>query len=191
MAEQPTFANADTDKLGGGAAELQNKVFGFDGSKSGVECDDKGVMDAKALDEFQLEIQRRQKFGNLVWPQNSCGVGIESEGNRNASDERCRINGCPQHCLMAEMQTIKDACCQNDRRIDFRKGFDGTEDFHQAPRSRETAGRLRTRCAIASIGPALSSSMVTAPSTLKRPDFVRRSDLRCAPLPSSKPMSLA
>jgi hypothetical protein len=70
---------------------------------------------------------------------------VECQCDWNASNAGGGFYGRAQHCLMAEMQAIKDTRCQHDRRIDFRKGFDGTKDFHQASRSRETAGRLRTR----------------------------------------------
>src|SRR5688572_28639238 len=60
-----------------------------------------------------------------------------------------------------------------------------------APRMRETVGRLSTFCAIESRESDFNSSTASACSTEKRPDLVRRKEARCAPHPSSIPMSCA
>ena len=62
---------------------------------------------------------------------------------------------------------------------------------HHAPRMRETVGRLRMRFSISRGSSVLISSTVTECSSVNLPLFVRRSDLRCAPQPSSLPMSKA
>ena len=53
------------------------------------------------------------------------------------------------------------------------------------------AGRLITRDSTSSRGNVLSSSIVIAPSTVKRPDLVRRNARRCAPQPRTSPISNA
>ena len=60
-----------------------------------------------------------------------------------------------------------------------------------APRMRETSGRLRMRARNSSVGSVRIWSTVTARLRSKRPDCVRRSSFKCAPQPSSPPISCA
>ena len=149
------------------------------------------MLDALPLHQAELEVERCQKAGGIFRAQNASGVGIKGEGNGNTTDAHGGVHRSLQDGLMAEVHSVKDSDSQHQGRVDFRESVDGVQSFHQAPRSLETAGRERMRWAMASIGPAFSSATVTAPSTLKRPDFVRRRDLRCAPQLSSSPISLA
>ena len=128
---------------------------------------------------------------DLTRTQHRGGMGIEREGHGRAIKRAGCGLSCAKNGLMPQMNSVKHTRCQNNEIPDFPQLVDGMQDSHQAPRSRDTAGRLKTRWATASSGPALSSSMVMAPSTLKRPDLVRRRALRWAPQPSSAPISCA
>src|SRR5438270_4564085 len=63
--------------------------------------------------------------------------------------------------------------------------------FPHAPRMRETSGNVKIRERMSTASEFFNSSTVIAPSTVNRPDFVRRKFLRCAPQPSASPMSCA
>ena len=60
-----------------------------------------------------------------------------------------------------------------------------------APLNRDTSGRLTIRERSSCTGRVLISSTVTARLRSKRPDCVRRRFFKCAPHPSSAPMSWA
>src|SRR3954451_7610727 len=69
--------------------------------------------------------------------------------------------------------------------------FSGFRHSLHAPRIRETCGKESTRAAISLGSEFLISSTETALATSKRPDFTRRNAYKCAPQPSSAPISCA
>ena len=127
---------------------------------------------------------------------------IKRHHYRGATVAPGRGEGAANHGLVAGVHAIENSNCQEERtrnraepinRVQHagdRVGFTA-HGSSQAPRMRETAGRLRMRCSMVGASSVWISSTLTERSRVNLPLLVRRSDLRCAPQPSSLPMSKA
>ena len=139
-----------------------------------------------------------QKSRRVLWAQDSHRMRVEGNDHRSAADSLCIPQGPFNHGPVSEMEAVEDANREDQRAGNRAEFFDGVERFqsggltiargnrvkphwnrssssNQAPRKRETSGRLMTLETSSSRGLFLKSSTVIERERSKRPERVRRS----------------
>ena len=178
VSKGPALADADAGEGIRGGAEMFHEILGLQSGEVLVEGQHQRVGEAHSLHEPQFVRRRREQAWHGVRAQNRRRVGVEGQRHGGGGEFLGFALGGFQNHPVAEVHPVENPGGDHHRAGDFHQTLDGLEDAHHAPRSRETAGRLRTRWRIASRGPFLSSSTVTVPSAEKRPDLVRRRDFK-------------
>src|SRR5262245_47250030 len=99
-------------------------------------------------------------MGGMLGPTQFHWIGVESNEDRCAICGSGMLGRSGNDCLMATMHAVKNSDCEKDRAGQTCEFRNRPEDFHhrscdQAPRMRDTSGRLRSLLKTCSPGASL------------------------------------
>ena len=135
--------------------QLGNEIFRLGLGEIFVERNYQEMADSKSANQRDLMRRGSDKMGWILWPQNFGRMWIERDNNRRSIFRMGMPRRSGDDGLVTEVHAVECADREEKRTVQLREIGGGMEDFHHAPRIRETCGNESTRATISDGSPFL------------------------------------
>src|SRR6478609_4313344 len=148
---------ADTNfaQAPGALRQLGNEIFRLGLGEIFVERNYQEMADSKSANQRDLMRRGSNEMRRILWPQNFGRMWIEGDNNRRSIFRMGMPRRSGDDGLMTAVHAVECADREKKRAVQPREIVGGTENFHHAPRIRETCGNESTRATISDRSPFL------------------------------------